>query len=448
MRSERINRMTSLKRYPLSLRIAASVVLAASVAGCDDKTAMTSDGELLTQSNRPELIAPVKGGSDADTVTTMDDLSAQMAADAAFLDRLLNEGDRSGLATPPGGPGGPDQGRQVAAGSGVGAARPSLEIQWDGPNSAAGVTGRPDAATSALGTTEPEFTRSAIFTDPNAFHSAPISPGSGSQPSALSSSSSSSTAQPGATGPGGSESLKPNALNQMLVDMSRELYAESAYSDMPMRELLAIASQALIDPTRTLDPNALPDLTEREREVFGTLQTFFADLGKELRGDCDPEAVVVDAVSRLRDQLIVEPQLSIRTIALCSRVQSFGNYDELKSRTFLAQRDTRFGLYIEVENYVSELNKNNEWITELSREIIIYTDRDGIAVAKEDWQLAVDTAKHKRTDFYVAQLVELPPSLGVGKYHLKIRVRDEKSGAIAESAIDFTLVADEALIGK
>ena len=60
------------------------------------------------------------------------------------------------------------------------------------------------------------------------------------------------------------------------------------------------------------------------------------------------------------------------------------------------------------------------------------------------------TSKTRR-DFFTTQLIALPPALSVGKYHLKIRVRDEHSGAEAEDSVPFQMVADAKLaatIGK
>ncbi|MCA9296770.1 MAG: hypothetical protein KC983_09630, partial [Phycisphaerales bacterium] len=187
--------MTSHHRYPLA---AALIVVAAAIVGCNDKTAMKTNGDLLTQSDRPEVIAPVKRRTGDDTATTMDDLSQQMAADAAFLDRLLNEGDRSGLATPPGDA---DPSGRIAADARA-SQRPSTVIRWDGPNGgSSAMDGSTDAATPALGSPEPEFKRSAIFTDPDAFHATPVP--AATTPAAP------KPASTGTTSPNAPTSLKP-----------------------------------------------------------------------------------------------------------------------------------------------------------------------------------------------------------------------------------------------
>jgi hypothetical protein len=242
---------------------------------------------------------------------------------------------------------------------------------------------------------------------------------------------------------GGGDTLQPDRIGKLVVDLSRELYAEGAYSDMPLRQLLAISSMSIIDPQRKLEPDALPDLSDRERELLSSLQDFFITLGENLDGSTDADAVIDEAVTALRQSLVTEPQLEIKTAALCSRVGGFGDFDELTRRSFLAHAEEAFALYLELGNFTSEVNQKDEWITELSLQLVIYADRDGIPVWRQDWQPAVDRSKNKRSDFFIAQRLMLPKALSVGKYDLKIRVRDDKSGAIAETGVAFEMVADE-----
>ncbi len=78
----------------------------------------------------------------------------------------------------------------------------------------------------------------------------------------------------------------------------------------------------------------------------------------------------------------------------------------------------------------------------------MYSDRDGIPVWREHWQAGVDVSKNDREDFFIVQIVTLPDRLSVGRYHLKIHIRDEKSGAEAERSMEFEMVADPRMIQK
>ncbi len=253
--------------------------------------------------------------------------------------------------------------------------------------------------------------------------------------------------------PGGSVATAPtpdvaetDALGSLIVDLSAELYRRGAYSDMPLRELLLIAATTMVTPDRALVPDALPGLTAREREIVGLMQDFFRRLGENLADRGDPE-VIVSAIDELSKSLHKQPRLVLPKAALCSRVGGFGNYDEFPVNEagryrFLAQNGQQAVVYVEVEDFSSERNKQGEWVTELSQQLVIYSDRDGIPVWREDWQLGTDTSKNRREDFFIVQVITLPQQLSVGLYQFKIHVRDKRSGAEAEATVEFEMVAD------
>lgn len=236
--------------------------------------------------------------------------------------------------------------------------------------------------------------------------------------------------------------LAADRLQSLLVDLSRELYASGSYSSTPLRQLLMIAAMSMIDPQRAVDPQSVPDLTEKERELLGKLQEFFAQLGRSLESGTDTEAAIIEAVATLREALVKQPVLRLPTAALCTRVGGFGDYSKFEKYVFLAQSQQKAILYLEIADFHSELNPKGEYVTQIAQQLTIYSDSDGIAVWKEDWQTAVDVTKVKRQDFFTVQVITLPKALSVGKFHLKVRVRDEKSQAEAEASIPFEMVAD------
>lgn len=282
------------------------------------------------------------------------------------------------------------------------------------------------AAKHASETASPAVHRAGTVTSPEPQTPPPPGPGPGED----------------AFGGSANRSLQPDRLNQLMVDLGRELYANGAYSDTPLRQLLVIAAMSMVDPERTIDAQAVPDLSEKERELLGKLQTFFAELGRSLDDSDDVEHTIVDAVARLRESIVRPLQLQLPTATLCTRVGGFGDYSAFGRNSFLAHSEQKVIVYLEVDEFTSTLNDKGEYVTELSQQLTIYADRDGIPVWKEDWQAAVDVTKNKRKDFFTVQVITLPKALSVGKYQLKVRMRDEKSGAEAETAIPFEMVAD------
>jgi hypothetical protein len=240
--------------------------------------------------------------------------------------------------------------------------------------------------------------------------------------------------------------LQPDRIRQLTVELARELYAAGAYSEHPLRELTVIAAMGMSDPERKLDPAAIPDLTDDERALLASLQTFFASVGDTLERGSDVHAAVAQAAAALRQSLVHEPELQLPTLALCTRVEGFGNYVPFERAMFLAGAEQKAIVYLEIEDFVSEINQNNEFVTDLSQQLTIFSERDGIPVWHEDWQQATDVTRNKRQDFFTTQVITLPKSLSVGKYTLKVRVRDEKSKAESETSIPFELVADAKLL--
>ncbi len=163
----------------------------------------------------------------------------------------------------------------------------------------------------------------------------------------------------------------------------------------------------------------------------------------------DPE-VLVTGLAELEQELAKEPQLRLSHAALSSRVSGFGAYDEFKKNeaghyAFLAHSRQQVVVYVEIEEFKSELNANSEWVTELSQQLVIFSDRDGIPVWRQPWRPVVDVTKNRRHDFFIVQVVTLPEQLSVGRYQFKISVRDEKSRAEAEATLELVMVADPSL---
>ena len=84
-------------------------------------------------------------------------------------------------------------------------------------------------------------------------------------------------------------------------------------------------------------------------------------------------------------------------------------------------------------------------MTNLWQELEIYSSRDNIPVWRLDWQPAIDKSNTRLTDFYITHRFSIPERLSVGSYVLKVRVKDEAAGSIAESSIPFQIVADPSL---
>ncbi len=235
--------------------------------------------------------------------------------------------------------------------------------------------------------------------------------------------------------------LASDRLKLLMVDLRRDLYRQSIDSDQPIRELILLAAMSMVDPDAAIQPDVLHQLTDDEKVLLARLQAFFETLGTNLDDSNESEQVIRDAVAALQ-KAMVQADLELPTAELCYRVGGFGDYGLFDKNSFLATSGQQVILYLEIDGFQSELNKENRWVTEVSQRIEIINDSDGIPVGGEPWQKAVDVSSQKRRDFFTTQIVTLPEALSVGKYYMKIHVRDEKSGAEYETSIEFQMVAD------
>lgn len=235
-------------------------------------------------------------------------------------------------------------------------------------------------------------------------------------------------------------------MSELLVGLSAELYMRASDADQPLRELIMISATSMVDPTRKLaNIEALPGLTDREREMLGAFQDFFLKLGEKLDGSEEADAAIMTALQDLQSNIVKAPTLTIPASALCTAVEGFGKYRPFAANRFLAHSGQQMVVYVEIGDFTCKQNKVGQWVTELAQQLIIYSDRDGIPVWREEWLPVVDTANKPRQDFYTTQLIAIPDALSVGKYQLKIRLRDEATGAEAEHSIEFEMVADPKL---
>lgn len=159
-------------------------------------------------------------------------------------------------------------------------------------------------------------------------------------------------------------------------------------------------------------PNsALLDSAVRATAATGTLLT-------------DPMAThdeALDAVDDLRDALRNEAELRIPVVALCSRVDAFGVYDELPDGAMSPNRVNRAIVYGEVQNFASE-SEDRGYRTLLSSRLELFT-ADGRSVWRDQQDRIEDFCRRRREDFFIAQMVTLPV-LSPGDYVLKMTITD------------------------
>lgn len=207
------------------------------------------------------------------------------------------------------------------------------------------------------------------------------------------------------------------------------------------------ALAAIGDPARNFDPASYPGLDEDERAFVVRLHEASAAVGRDLTAG----KPIGEAVARLADAIkAVEPvkPLLVKRSEFATKVDGFGQLSPIANRRFLPGRQNQVILYTELDGFNSERNDKNEWVTNLATKVQILAKHDGTEVWSRNWQAVTDVSSVRRDDFFVCEKVVLSEFLTIGTYLLKVSVRDEKTQAIAEKSVEFSMVADPALAGR
>lgn len=241
-------------------------------------------------------------------------------------------------------------------------------------------------------------------------------------------------------------------------------------------------------------------LSPAELRSFDSLKSLFRTLSNQAGGAGGSEgssAAVLDA-ARLQNtlsthaaQLAQGQPLLISSVSLCTSVDGYGRYTPFASTTFVQGRAHPAILYLAVDHVTqtemaamadttadhaksAKANSSKttlgsikaavnsvldgpavrenktpddgiDWTIDLTQSAMLYHDTDNLPVFNFGEQALRDTSRDKRRDFCVARRIDLPATLSLGRYNLKVTVHDKAGNASAEAIIPIQIVADASL---
>lgn len=289
-------------------------------------------------------------------------------------------------------------------------------------------------------------------------------------------------------------------------ELAQLLHAEGAGADSPLKAALPLIALETIQPgvARAELDALLARLTPEERRTIDAVRSLMAELDAQADKGADPRALADAVASAVNSQPAppvvetpvvapVEPAaqaapvqsappaaaaasdgLSLGNVALCRRVDSYGRYTTYSTSSFLARQRIPMIVYTEVENYAQARETElppadgrptglvrpgapERWALELSQEIHLYA-ADGSLQWFVKEQTHRDVSQSKRRDFFLVQRIDLPAELSVGRYTLKVIVRDKGAARLAglsadaepatEVNIPMQIVADAAVAAR
>lgn len=243
-----------------------------------------------------------------------------------------------------------------------------------------------------------------------------------------------------------------------LMELLRE---RSATSADPAGDAALLAILSSLDPSAADAPlsEVSKALSPAQQQALRALQSLAAQLPAAMSQEAGGAGELARLLERIARQ-VGAPEgggaLGLPTVALCSRVEAFGRFTPLPSSVLLAGRAQRAIVYTEVENFAHQPMAQSagdgasdaaQWVVELAQRVSLY-HADGTLAWRTPEETLRDASRNVRRDFYLVQRIDLPPTLSVGAYNLKVTVRDLQSGATAERVIALSVVADPELAGR
>jgi hypothetical protein len=243
----------------------------------------------------------------------------------------------------------------------------------------------------------------------------------------------------------GEDASLGSVIDETQAELGSLLARRAATSVTPMPDL---ALAAAIAGSQGRPAPELSSLGPSERAILEAIRSVHAFLATSAAGGDSEGVKAVDAPDALQaaaDRAAEGLPLRITDARLCTRVVGFGDYTELSVNAFLAGKAARVVVYTEVDRFATRSGAGGRQTVELSQELDVYHDADGAHCWKRPAQSVSESSRVKRRDFFITNAIELPPTLTVGKYRMKITMRDLAGNSVAETTIPFTVVADAKL---
>ncbi len=152
----------------------------------------------------------------------------------------------------------------------------------------------------------------------------------------------------------------------------------------------------------------------------------------------DSSRRAAEAVDRLREaaaKLGEQATLSVKNLAFCTEVTSFGVYKAFVKDEYRAGQEVL--LYAEVENFKSRRDdKGYHTALRSSYQIL---DQHGARVESQDFEVTEEHCQNLRHDFFMRYHIWMPKRIYGGRYTLQLTIEDTLSQKIGQSSLEFTV---------
>ena len=260
-------------------------------------------------------------------------------------------------------------------------------------------------------------------------------------------------------------SPEPPPLTARIETAAREMGA--ALDEMGQTRMSPLGSMVRLALVDSIHPGAFEAVYGPVEEAAGSagitadeeeLVRATLEIASSLRDELDADFVDTDEVGRMLDaaMIAIRPMrmLEITDAKLCLRVDNFGVYREAERFDgrfkFIPGRPHPVIVYSELDHFTrapSTRDGVDGYVVNIQQALEIYRigtpdarDTESTLVWRMDPPPVVDFSRRQLRAFFVVQVIEIPATLSVGSYRMKIVATDIASSEQVERAIDFDMV--------
>lgn len=149
-----------------------------------------------------------------------------------------------------------------------------------------------------------------------------------------------------------------------------------------------------------------------------------------------------EAIEKLRHLVAERADLRVSKVVICRSISQFGQYEPIDPPTFKVGAESRFLLYVPIENFKCERTESGQFRTLLSLRFSLI-DPEGRERWTDKIENVEDISRDRRSDFffgYPENGLKIPKQLGEGEYTIKVEVEDVLAQKINSNTVKFKLV--------
>lgn len=240
----------------------------------------------------------------------------------------------------------------------------------------------------------------------------------------------------------------PEERKEQLVDELIGVLTELAQSaDDPGSSAMALAGLETLraDTLESLmDQGLLSDAEKASLEaVRSMLRSIVGD--EDGGGTIASPSEVSTMLTRIQRELNAEAGLAINDAKLCISVSGYGQYEQFPSNRFVAGRTHRAIVYVEMDRFTQREmtgpDGDARYEVKLSQRLELYHIADDLNTWNRSAETDTTISRNRLRDYYLINQITLPPNLGVGRYNLKVVMRDLIANQVVEAIIPIEIVA-------